>query len=75
MTLIEKIEKRTSALKVAEVAKLLDVTPQHIYSLISRGVLPAIRIDNAIRLDPHELAAWLRRRLEKTPRTSRPHAA
>ncbi len=75
MTIIEKIEKRTSAFKVAEVAKLLDVTPQHLYSLISRGVLPSLRIDNAIRLDPHELAAWLCGRTEKIPRASRPRAA
>jgi excisionase family DNA binding protein len=71
MTIIEKIEKRTSALKVGEVAELLEVTPQHIYSLASRGLIPSLRIEGAVRLDPQEIAAWLRNRKEQPCRTSR----
>ena len=75
MTIIEKIEKRTSALRVGEVARLLDVTPQHIYSLASRGLIPSLRIAGAIRLDPQEVAAWLRDRLPGSGRRSRSRAA
>jgi len=56
MTIIERIEKRTPALKVGKVAELLEVTPQHIYSLASRGLIPSLRIEGAIRLDPQEIA-------------------
>lgn len=31
MTILEQIEQRRSALKVNELAELLQVTPQHIY--------------------------------------------
>jgi excisionase family DNA binding protein len=75
MTIIEKIEGRTSALKVGEVAELLEVTPQHIYSLASRGLIPSLRIAGAIRLDPQELALWLRNRVRVTRRISRQRAA
>jgi hypothetical protein len=56
MSMIERIEKRTSALKVGEVAEMLEVTPQHIYSLTSRGLRPSLRIEGAMRLDPQEIA-------------------
>ena len=65
MTLIDKIEKRTSALKVEDLAQLLEVTPSHIYSLAARGIIPSLRIAGAVRLDPHQIAAWLRNRTGK----------
>jgi excisionase family DNA binding protein len=62
MTLLQNIENRQGALKVKELAALLEVTPAHIYKLISRGIMPSVRIAGAIRLDPVEIAAWLRER-------------
>ena len=60
MTILEQIEQRSSALKVNELAEMLQVTPQHIYRLASAGLIPCFRIEGAIRLDPQEVAAWLR---------------
>jgi excisionase family DNA binding protein len=62
MSIIEQIEQRSSALKVGELAALLQVTPQHIYKLASAGQIPYFRLEGAIRLDPQEIAIWLRGR-------------
>ena len=75
MTIIEQIEKRSSALKVAEVAKLLEVTKQHIYGLAAAGLIPCFKVGGAIRFDPHELAAWLRAKYPKRTRPAEVHAA
>ena len=37
MRLVETLKSKTAALKVAEIAKLLGVTPQHIYKMAARG--------------------------------------
>jgi excisionase family DNA binding protein len=71
MTIIEQIEKRSSALKVGEVAKLLEVTPQHIYGMASQGLIPSFRVGGAIRFDPQELATWLKSRYPKAVRGGR----
>ena len=75
MTLIEQIEKRSSALKVSEVAKLLEVTPQHIYGLAAQGLIPCFRIGGAIRFDPQEFAMWLKDRYPRGIRAKRGRAA
>ncbi|MDR5729794.1 MAG: helix-turn-helix domain-containing protein [Terriglobia bacterium] len=75
MTIIEQIEQRSSALKVNELANILQVTPQHIYRLASQGLIPCFRIEGAIRLDPQELAIWLKSKQPKTIRSVRSHAA
>ena len=71
MTIVEQIEQRASALKVNELAEMLQVTPQHIYRLASAGLIPCIRIEGAIRLDPQEVAGWLRSRQPKAVRSGR----
>jgi excisionase family DNA binding protein len=75
MTIIQQVEGKSSALKVREVAKLLDVTPQHIYGLAARGLIPCFRIGGAIRFDPHEFAAWLKKKYPKTAHANRGQAA
>lgn len=75
MTIIEKILRHTSALRVREAAEMLGVTPQHIYSLASRGRIPSLRIEGAIRLDPQEFAAWLRDNAAKHGKPGRSRAA
>jgi excisionase family DNA binding protein len=65
MTLIKQIESKSSALKVSEVARLLEVTPQRIYDLAARGLIPCFRVGGAIRFDPQELALWLKERYGK----------
>lgn len=61
MNLIEKLENHTGVLRARDVAKLFEVTPQHIYKMAAGGRLPSFRLAGAIRFDPHELASWLRR--------------
>ncbi|HXN23419.1 MAG TPA: helix-turn-helix domain-containing protein [Candidatus Dormibacteraeota bacterium] len=60
MKLIETLKSRTGALKVAEVAKLFGVTPQHIYKMAASGSIPSFRISGSVRFDPDEVAAWLK---------------
>ena len=69
-TIVERLERMTSALKVEELAELLAVTPAHLYSLASRGLMPSMRIAGAIRLDPQEIAVWLRSRTVKSYKSS-----
>lgn len=68
MKLVESLKSKTGALKVAEIAKLLSVTPQHIYRMAARGSIPSIRISGSVRFDPDEVAAWLQRK--QTPERS-----
>jgi predicted DNA-binding transcriptional regulator AlpA len=64
MKIIETLENRKDALKVSELAKLLSVTPQHIYKTWAAGRIPgAFRVNRAIRFDPQILAEWLRKEL------------
>jgi excisionase family DNA binding protein len=60
MKLIETLRSRTGALKVAEVAELFGVTPQHIYRMAANGSIPSFRISGSVRFDPDEMAAWLK---------------
>ena len=62
MKLIENLKSRTEALKVADVAKLFGVTPQHIYRMAANGSIPSFRISGSVRFDPDEVAAWLKER-------------
>jgi excisionase family DNA binding protein len=68
MKLIEMLDKRTEALKVAEVAKIMGVTPQHIYKMAAAGEIPCFRVKGAVRFWPSELAEWIRAQLEKAKR-------
>src|SRR5205809_7682419 len=60
MTLIQVLESRREALTVQEVANLLGVSDKHIYEMIADGRLPAFHVGKSIRLDPQDVADWLR---------------
>ena len=60
MTLIQVLESRREALTVQEVADLLGVSDKHIYEMIADGRLPAFHVGKSIRLDPQDIADWLR---------------
>ena len=62
MSLIAQLEKETRVLRARDVAKLFQVTPQHVYKMAAGGRLPSFRLAGAIRFDPHELANWLQKR-------------
>lgn len=55
MSLVERLKSQTKVLRAAELASLLEVTPQHIYKLASSGRMPSIRVARAIRFDPHQV--------------------
>jgi excisionase family DNA binding protein len=62
MTLIQILESRGEALTVQEVAELLGVSDKHIYEMVADGTLPAFYVGRSVRLDPQDIADWLRRR-------------
>jgi excisionase family DNA binding protein len=66
MRLIEILENRKEALKVSEVAKMLGVTPQHIYKMAKAGLLPCFHVKGAVRFCPAELAEWIRKEIEQS---------
>jgi excisionase family DNA binding protein len=62
MTLIEILESRKEALTVPQVAELLGVSDKHIYEMTADGTLPAFHVGRSVRLDPQDVADWLRKR-------------
>jgi len=61
MILAEIVEGKKEALRVAEVARILDVSIKKIYRMAAKGQIPSLKISNSIRFDPHDIAVWLRR--------------
>lgn len=59
MDLVERLKSHPRVLRAAELAVLLEVTPQHIYKLAATGRMPSIRVARAIRFDPQQVASWL----------------
>jgi excisionase family DNA binding protein len=62
MTLIQILESRGEALTVQEVAELLGVSDKHIYEMVADGTLPAFYVGRSVRLDPQDIADWLRKK-------------
>jgi excisionase family DNA binding protein len=62
MTLIQVLESREKALTVQEVAELLGVSDKHIYKMTADGTLPAFYVGRSVRLDPQDIADWLRKK-------------
>ena len=44
---------------VHECALYLKKTPQAIYSMVSRGQIPYLKIGVAVRFDPRQIQAWI----------------
>jgi excisionase family DNA binding protein len=68
MRLIEILETRKEALKVAEVAKMLGVTPQHIYKMAKAGLIPCFHVRGAVRFCPADLAEWIKKEIDESAR-------
>lgn len=62
MTLIQILESRREALTVQEVAELLGVSAKHLYEMVADGTLPAFYVGRSVRLDPQDIADWLRKK-------------
>jgi excisionase family DNA binding protein len=67
MTLAELVEEKTEALRVRDVARILDVSAKQIYKMAAKGQIPSMRIANTVRFDPHEFATWLRTKASMGP--------
>ena len=61
--LVENLEKRNCALKVSEVADLLQVSPMTIYRAAKDGSLPSFKVGSSLRFDPKVIIAWLKRQM------------
>lgn len=59
LQLVTILRQRTTALTVADVAQLFQVSPETIYRQVRRGLLPALRFGDVVRIDPQQLADWL----------------
>ncbi len=67
MKLVELIEEKTEALRVRDIAQILDVSVQQVYKMAAKGQIPSFRIANAVRFDPEEFATWLRTKYPAQP--------
>jgi excisionase family DNA binding protein len=74
MRLIQQLEAKDKALKVHEVAKLFEISKQHVYEMAADGTMPAFHIGRSIRFDPQDLADWLRERNPKLIKSGSAHA-
>jgi excisionase family DNA binding protein len=67
MILAEIVEDKKEALRVTEVARILDVSIKKIYRMAANGQIPFLKISNSIRFDPHDIAVWLRSQSSANP--------
>jgi excisionase family DNA binding protein len=58
-SVIEQLRTRTQAIKVREVADLLNLDPDTIARYASEQKIPAFRVGSRWRFDPHALAMWI----------------
>lgn len=61
MSIIEELRARKEPLSVKEVAELLGVVESTVQRWVRNREIPAIRVADTIRFDPHVLANWLER--------------
>src|SRR5437762_14381733 len=59
-SIADRLAHREDVLTVGELAKLLKISDQSIYRMISAGQVPAIAIRGIFRFDAQEIARWLR---------------
>jgi len=59
MTTIETTQA-TRLLRVSEVAERLQLAKPTVYRLVRSGALPGVRVGGSVRVDPVELARFLR---------------
>ena len=67
MLLAKILEGKQEALRVAEVAQILDVSIKKIYRMAAKGQIPSLKISSSIRFAPHDIAAWLKSQSSSNP--------
>jgi excisionase family DNA binding protein len=68
MSLEDIIGSRKTALTVAEVAALLNVSGRLVYQLVAIGDIPHFRVGSAVRFEPKALSEWLHGKLKASGR-------
>jgi excisionase family DNA binding protein len=58
-SVIEQLRTRTQAMKVREVAGLLNLDPDTVVRYANEQKLPAFKVGSRWRFDPHSLAVWI----------------
>jgi len=53
------IENPIRLLKVSDVARMTQVSPSQVYTMIQEGSLPAIRFGTALRVRPEDLQKFI----------------
>ena len=61
--LADFIAKKTSALTVADVAALLNISKREVYKLVAEFRIPSFKIGGSIRFDPLVFSVWLRQKI------------
>ena len=56
----QMIESHDSALTVPRLAELLQCSRREIYNLVRTKRMPALKVGSMIRLDPAQVADWVR---------------
>ena len=52
-------EKPIRLLKVSDVARMTQVSPSQVYTMIQEGMLPAFRFGSALRVRPEDLQKFI----------------
>jgi excisionase family DNA binding protein len=63
--IVEILKQKRRALRVQELAELLQVSKQQIYKEAAAGRIPYFRVAGAIRFDPVAIRQWLTQRHTK----------
>jgi excisionase family DNA binding protein len=58
--LAQMIEDHNEAITVPQLAAILKCSRREVYKLISNKRIPALRVGSMIRLDPSQVADWVR---------------
>jgi excisionase family DNA binding protein len=58
-SVMEQLRTRTQAMKVSEVADLLNLDPDTIVRYANEQKIPAFKVGSRWRFDPHVLAMWI----------------
>ena len=61
--LADSLDRKTSALTVADVAELLSISERQVYKLVAQHRIPCFKIGGSIRFDPFAIALWLRQKM------------
>ena len=52
-------EKPVRLLKVNDVARMTQISPSQVYTMIQEGTLPAVRFGSALRIRPEDLQKFI----------------